>query len=192
MKALLWNGARAGETHIDAITHQIDQHLQQSGWETTLITLRNEDISYCMGCFDCWVKTPGQCIVNNSNRHISAETMQSDLLLFVTPVVFGGYSSEIKKMLDHQIPLVMPFFKRIDGEIHHVKRYETYPSYVGIGIQNTPNPAQAGIFRQLVERNAINLHSPYYEGDVWMADTSADCIRTYTDRLLTPVMEAAS
>lgn len=192
MKALLLNGARAGETHIDAIASQIDERLRHTGWETHLYTLRDERIRSCLGCFDCWVKTPGECVIKDINREISALTMQSDLLLMVTPVVFGGYSSELKKMLDHQIPLVMPFFQRIDGEIHHEKRYQQYPAFVGIGVQAAPNPEQARIFSALVGRNAINMHAPYHSGDVWLADTPPHVVHTRTDRILNSILEVAS
>ena len=26
------------------------------------ITLRQKKINYCCGCWDCWVKTPGECV----------------------------------------------------------------------------------------------------------------------------------
>lgn len=192
MKILLLNGARPGEAHVDRIAARIETQLQRQGCQTTVRILRDEHIPYCMGCFDCWVKTPGQCIAKGDHHDIDALVMQSDLLLLLTPVVFGSYSSEMKKMLDHLIPLVEPFFQRIHGEIHHQARYDRYPSLVGIGVQTRANPSQARIFRELVERNGINLHAPFVHGAVWQADESEDAVQAHIQALFQDMMEVVA
>lgn len=189
MKALLLNGARTGEGDVDYIAALVDDHLRQRGWDTIRYTLRDHDIKHCIGCFDCWVKTPGECIIKGDHHTISQQTMQSDLLLLITPIVFGSYSSQLKKMIDHQIPLVMPFFKRIDGEIHHQTRYDRYPAFVGIGLQRTPDATQAHIFRELVQRNAINLHAPFAHGAVWQTNEPDDHLHDDIDHILFAMME---
>ncbi len=192
MKVLVLNGARAGEKHIDVLAEQVDAQLQQRGWQTTHLTLREQAIKSCIGCFKCWVDTPGECIANGDNRRINALTMQSDVLLFITPVVFGGYSSEFKKALDHQIPLIMPFFKRIHGEVHHAPRYERYPALVGIGVQASRNPRQAQLFRDLVARNGLNLHAPYAQGVTWLTEDLPNAHTANIARLLAQIEEALS
>lgn len=192
MKALLLNGARTGESDIDALASLLDSTLRERGWQTTALTLREQDIKSCIGCFNCWVKTPGECIADGDNRRINALTMQSDLFLFVTPVVFGGYSSEFKKALDHQIPLVMPFFTRINGEVHHQARYERYPAYVGIGVQAQPNAHQSEIFCNLVAHNGVNIHAPFSHGETWLASDSQSVQSAHIARLLARIQEALS
>jgi hypothetical protein len=187
MQALLLNGALAHQPHIDRISDHIAHALQQFGWQTIGYTLRDEHINRCLGCFDCWVKTPGVCIVPHTNQDINALTMQSDLLVLVSHVTFGGYSSALKKMMDHQIPLIMPFFKRINGEVHHQSRYERYPSLLGIGVQQQPDALQADLFRRLVRANAVNLHAPFTFADVWTHTMSANDIINQTKRLIAPL-----
>lgn len=184
MKVLILNGARITDPHLDAISAHIGTFFQQSGWDTTNYTLRDHHIKHCIGCFECWTKTPGECIINNDHRHIAAQTVQSDLVMIISPVTFGGYSSETKKMLDHLIPLILPFFQRINGETHHQARYDRYPAMLGIGIQQKPNPTQADIFRKLVHANGINMHSSFVHADVWLADRSLDQIETSIGAML--------
>ncbi len=64
------------------------------------------------------------------------------------------------------IPNVLPFFKKIGGEFHHIPRYDRYPRFVGIGVLSEPDAELEGVFSALVERNAINLYSPAYAAEV--------------------------
>jgi multimeric flavodoxin WrbA len=100
-----------------------------------------------------------------------AEDRRRPVVVFLTPVTFGGYSSELKEAVDRLIPLVLPCFRTIDGEVHHVRRYDRYPSLLGLGLLPEPDAEQERIFRAVIERNAINMHAPsfgvsyLYEGD---------------------------
>ncbi|MFO7631664.1 MAG: hypothetical protein R6W76_03940 [Caldilinea sp.] len=95
-----------------------------------------------------------------TRRTVTAAMLASDLVLYLTPLTFGGYSFELKKALDHSICLVSPFFTRIGGEVHHLARYNRYPAILGVGVNATQQDAQEAIFARLIERNAINLHAP--------------------------------
>jgi len=98
--------------------------------------------------------------VDDSAREIARRFIQSDLVVFLTPLTFGGYSSGLKKALDRIICLVSPLFMRIDGEVHHRPRYERYPRLLGLGVLRQADDESEGIFHTLVSRNAINMHAP--------------------------------
>lgn len=167
MKVTLLNGAREGETRIDSATIQISETLIHRGWDVTTYTLREHRIGYCIGCFNCWVKTPGHCIIQDDNHTIAAEVINSDMFILVSAITFGGYSSEMKRMMDHMIPLLSPFFRRIDGEVHHRMRYDRYPTLYSIGFLPQPDPVQEHIYHRLVKANAINMGNCPYSSDVW-------------------------
>jgi NAD(P)H-dependent FMN reductase len=120
---------------------------------------REQKIGNCAGCFFCWVRSPGLCTTNDDNRAIAAKIVQSDLAIYLTPVTFGGYSSALKCMVDHQIQNILPFFVTIGGEIHHQQRYGHYPNALVIGWMDTPDAAAEAVFRHLVKRNAINMYA---------------------------------
>ena len=179
MKATLLNGALAGDDFVDAVAAALQDTLQATGWSVTPWTLRAEKIAYCLGCFECWTKTPGLCRtpapapsrrrgtgVDDAGRDVAASIIAGDLTIYLTPVTFGGYSSELKKAVDRSICLISPFFTRIDGEVHHQARYDRYPSLLGIGVLPAPHPAQEQIFATLVGRNAINMHAPKHSSRV--------------------------
>jgi multimeric flavodoxin WrbA len=53
--------------------------------------------------FGCWVKAPGECVIDDGARSAAKKLVPSDLAVFLSPIVFGGYSYELKKVLDRQI-----------------------------------------------------------------------------------------
>ena len=144
MKATILNGALPGDTFVDAVSAGLQDILQTEGW----------------------TKRPGLCRIDEAGRDIARSVIQSDLAVHLTPITFGGYSSELKKAVDRIICLISPFFTRIDGEVHHRARYARYPELLGVGVLFAPHPAQEQIFHTLIGRNAINLHTPVHNSAV--------------------------
>ena len=54
------------------------------------ILLRDKKIGNCAGDFFCWVRSPGACNVDDDNREIANCIANSDLVVYLTPVTFGG------------------------------------------------------------------------------------------------------
>ena len=77
-----------------------------------------------MGCFGCWVKTPGKCVVNDRCSYIPSCIAKCDEIILISPILFGGYSEAIKAVIDRSIPYVLPYFRIVDGEMHHKMRYK--------------------------------------------------------------------
>jgi multimeric flavodoxin WrbA len=166
MKASILNGALPGDNFVDAAGAALYNALLAAGWDVTSWTLRDEKIAYCLGCFECWTKTPGLCRIDDAGRDVAASLIRGDLTIYLTAVTFGGYSSALKQAVDRAICLVSPFFTRIDGEVHHQPRYDRYPALLGVGVLPAPHPAQEQIFHTLVGRNAINLHASQHSSAV--------------------------
>lgn len=179
MRALILNGALAGDNDLAPVEQSLDTALSIRGWTVDRIQLRDLTIAYCQGCFDCWVKTPGLCKAKDKAPEVTRALCKADLLVLLSPVTFGGYSSEIKKALDRSIGIVSPFFTRIGGEVHHKARYTRYPALLGIGVMREPDAEEERIFRTLVSRNAVNFHSPaHLSAIVNRADSTENMWRT--------------
>jgi multimeric flavodoxin WrbA len=157
MKALILNGSAANDDRLPFVEKVITEKLASAGWEVAAVALRDKKIAGCLGCFGCWLKTPGVCVIDDDGREIARKIIQSDLLVLLTPVTFGGYSFELKKALDRMIPNVMPYFKMVHGEIHHEQRYLKYPNLVTVGLMPEDNPEAEKTFIRLGERNALNF-----------------------------------
>jgi multimeric flavodoxin WrbA len=152
------NGARVKDAKVDEATDILQSNL---AWANiSRYRLRDLKIADCVGCFGCWVKTPGLCVIDDPAREIAAKLAQTDLLIYVSPIVFGGYSYELKKALDRQIPTLLPFMKKYKGENHHPLRYDKIHNVAAIGVLPAPNPESEAIFKTLVYRNSLNWQAP--------------------------------
>jgi len=175
MKALILDGLPEQESKISKTYDYLEECLWSNNYETKIRTLREEKIAPCIGCFGCWLKTPGQCIINDDASTLPRDVMQSDLLVFLTPVTFGMYSSELKKALDRFVcPLLLPFFEKVNGEIHHNGRYQRYPRIIAVGIVENLDCESEKTFMTLVNRNAINLHTKAASCIVYSTDKPED------------------
>jgi multimeric flavodoxin WrbA len=176
-KAILLDGSQAGDRTGESVYAALAEELQATGWQVDHILLREQKIGNCAGCFFCWVRTPGICIINDDNRTIAEAIAGSDLMVYLTPITFGGYSSTLKHMVDHQIQNISPFFAKVDGEIHHQKRYEKYPDFLAVGWLEEHDIQAETLFAQLVQRNAINFFSENAVSGVVLADQTNREIR---------------
>ena len=170
MRVLILNGASRGDRRIHDFVDREEGALEAEGFELTRYDLAQVGLAFCQGCFDCWVKTPGICKTHDAANSISAAYAKSDLVLLVSPIVFGGYGPELKKALDRSIGLLSPFFEKVKGMTHHRKRYENYPALFAVGFLRSDDPEQAEIFRALAERHAVNFRAPAWACEVVEAD----------------------
>jgi multimeric flavodoxin WrbA len=145
-------------------------------WQVKAFALAGMDIKPCRGCFSCWVKTPGRCVIKDDGQEaILRATAASDIVIWLTPITFGGYAPELKKALDRIIPILLPFFIKIHGKMHHPLRYPHRRRLLAIGTQRQLDSDSESVFRRLVERNALNMGDVeattlVFSGDVSLAD----------------------
>ena len=62
-------------------------------------------------------------------QEISRTTINSDFVLFASPLVMGLVTALLKKKMDRMIPLVHPYLTVEHGEIYHLPRYQRYPLF---------------------------------------------------------------
>lgn len=177
MKVIIMDGSREEDRTGEHIHKILTTELKARGWDVEHISLRDKKIGNCAGDFFCWVRSPGVCNVDDDNREIASSIANSDLVVYLTPVTFGGYASTLKKMVDHQIQNILPFFEQVGGETHHQKRYRKYPDFLAIGWMDRSDTQTEAIFRQLAHRNALNFHAERYVTGVVLADQTEDKMR---------------
>jgi hypothetical protein len=125
-----------------------------------LFTLAQMDLHYCTGCWSCWWKTPGECAINDDAEIIFRSVINSDLVIFASPLIAGFPSSALKKIMDRLIVLLHPYIEIVNGECHHRKRYEKYPN-LGLILEKEPDTDDEDIklVKDIFDRLAINFHS---------------------------------
>lgn len=156
MKALLLDGSNGmGVKGTKAI---LEKELGSAGFEVTVIDLAGKEIADCKGCFGCWVRTPGECVIKDDAGPINRQLMQTDLIVLYTPITYGGYSYDLKKALDRSICRSLPFMKKYGGEVHHPLRYDIEQKLMVVGVLRDRDDEAQRCFTELAERNALNMH----------------------------------
>lgn len=81
-------------------------------------------IQPCVGCFCCWNKTPGRCVIKDGYENMGALLHDADEVHVISRYTFGGFSGFVKNVFDRCLGYVLPQFEVVNGETHHQKRYE--------------------------------------------------------------------
>lgn len=95
--------------------------------ETEQIDLASLQLSGCKGCFSCWNKTPGQCVLRDDMAPLLEKMVLADVIVYSFPLYYFNVPGLLKDFIDRQLPLVMPFMAdRNDGvgSGSHVMRYD--------------------------------------------------------------------
>ena len=65
MKVLILDGSTSHDQFAKDISSFASSHLIEGGGEVESLELELIDIKGCMGCFGCWIKTPGICVIDD-------------------------------------------------------------------------------------------------------------------------------
>ena len=159
MKITILNGnPKADNIKFDNYIDTLADMLKSSRHAAIVFKLRDMDIKHCIGCWSCWVETPGECIIADNSSAICREYINSDFVIFASPIIMGFTSALLKKAMERLLPLVHPYFEVVNGEIHHLSRYDRYP-LMGLLIQKGRDTDEEDIkiISDIYMRSAINI-----------------------------------
>jgi len=164
MSAVIFNGSLSNQSSLFHIQNILEKGLKEIGLDLDIYVLHQIDIKSCIGCFKCWDTTPGICsgVKGDNAEEIKRKVVNAKLMVFLTPITFGGYSSEIKKIYERLLGILQPGMQIIDGESHHLKRYEQYPFFLAVGVNPKQDQESEELFKTLVYRNSLNFFPPKY------------------------------
>ena len=150
-KILLLNGnPDAGNRSFDAYCTAVAEGLADKGNEVRPLLLRDMRIGDCLGCYDCWLKTPGVCVRRDDHVEVLKGYVWGDLAILASPVRMGFVSAQIKKTHDRMIPLVHPFLQLKGDRMAHLPRYDK-TAQVGLLIDPGSDTESLDIIGQVYE-----------------------------------------
>jgi multimeric flavodoxin WrbA len=118
------------------------------------------NIKPCIGCWNCWVKTPGVCVLQDDMHQILKHINHNDLLVFAAPFAMGFIHSLAKTVQERMIPLLLPYSELVMGEIHHTLRYGTSPELAFIyKAEPDTDDEDVQINKDIFDRFALNFSS---------------------------------
>lgn len=119
-------------TTIMDLRHQpsgelIEQVKAIVGQEARVVDFSNQEIRHCIGCWNCWVKTPGTCAMTDVVSQHYTDYVNADKVVLLMDTQQGFIDQKAKVFIDRLIPHYHPYIELVDGECHHKARYNKYP-----------------------------------------------------------------
>jgi multimeric flavodoxin WrbA len=159
MKITILNGSPEPAS-FDTYLAQLTNSLESQGHTVTQLDLRGLPLRPCIGCWGCWVKTPGECASRDASLEMDRAVIQSDFTLWAAPLKMGFPSALLKMAQDKHLPLIHPYMVVDHGEAHHLKRYPHYPR-LGLLVEKEADTDERDlqIVTDIYCRTALNFKS---------------------------------
>ncbi len=121
MKILVLNGSPKVRSDTFRMTKAFLKGLNRDGeHEVHIIHVREKQIAPCRGCFGCWQRTDGHCVISDDQNRILDLYRGADVIIWSFPLYCYGMPSPLKAVLDRTIPLVrMKMVQLPDGTVRH-------------------------------------------------------------------------
>lgn len=148
----------------------------QAGAQVENIFLAKKEIHPCRGCFACWIKTPGQCVIQDDMAELIEKFTHSDVVVFATPLYVDNVTGIMKNFMDRIIPVADPHFDKDEGgECVHRSRSEKIPKLIVISNCGFPEQSHFQVLELLFKRIARNMQTQvigeiYRAGDALLKD----------------------
>lgn len=126
MKVLVINGSPRGEkSNSLRLAEAFLKGLGET--ETRYFHVAQKQIAACRGCFACWSKTPGKCVIADDAAETLRDQLWADVIVWSFPLYFYSVPGALKNLIDRQLPMSLPFMaERTDGcgNGGHPSRYD--------------------------------------------------------------------
>ncbi len=119
-------------------------------------------IKACIGCWSCWVKTPGRCICKDAMSEIYPDYVNSDKVILLMDTAQGFINHSAKAFIDRTIPHYHPYIEIVDDECHHKARYERYPDLHFYFDDQDLHQEEVQIIEDYLYRTAYHFRSKAY------------------------------
>ncbi len=121
MKILVLNGSPKKKSDTFRLTEAFLKGLNRKGeHEINIVHVREKQIAACRGCFGCWQKMDGHCVIRDDQNAILDLYRDADVIIWSFPLYCYAMPSQLKAVLDRTIPLVrMAMRLEEDGTVRH-------------------------------------------------------------------------
>lgn len=112
---------------MNLIIHDLDSKewakvsIDYAGWN---VVTDNGAMHPCTGCFACWNRTPGTCVIKDGYENMAGLIHGADEVVIMSRYTYGGFSGSVKNIIDRCLGYVLPQFELTGDETHHMRRYD--------------------------------------------------------------------
>ncbi len=136
MKILAFNSSpRDNETSkTELVLQKFLEGARRAGASAETLYLKNYKIKHCLGCYACWIKTPGRCVQQDDMSEMLFDRyLQSDLVVLASPIYHATMNARMKLFMERTLPMMDPLKETPEaGGVPH--RFEKMPRLVALSV----------------------------------------------------------
>lgn len=136
----------------DMLGTALTEAAARAGAQAVHFAANTLDIKPCAACGSCSGKTYGRCIVPDDMQQVLPKIAGCRALVLVSPVVFGGVSHPIKKVMDRMAAVGNPRYRVSNGELVKGMSGQGIDYYM-VGIGDNLSVAEQAAFLSLHAEN---------------------------------------
>ena len=121
MNVLVLNGSPKEKSDTFRLTESFLKGLnKKQEHEVRVVRVIEKKIAPCRGCFGCWERMDGHCVIQDDQNELLDRYRMADVIIWSFPLYCYGMPSHLKAFLDRTIPLVkMKMVQEADGSVRH-------------------------------------------------------------------------
>ncbi|MCG3217134.1 MAG: flavodoxin family protein [Candidatus Heimdallarchaeota archaeon] len=150
-KILILNGSPRKKGNTSFLVEELRKMVQDKGHEVEILTLNDYDINPCQGCFWCYKDYPLKCVQNDVMNTLYPTVLDSDVLIFASPIYWFTYSAQLKLFVDRLVALHVNGGHALNGR-----------KFATIFVYGDTNSKSSGVFAAI---DSINHMISYFRGD---------------------------
>ena len=147
-------------------TELIKYSLAQGSEPINILKSNEFNVEPCYGCASCSGKTYGRCIIEDDMQKILPKIVRSKQIILVSPIIYGGVSFHIKKIMDRIASVGDPRYYLNGNELTKGIRISNL-KYHMLGIKENLTDEERLTFEQLHNENIKIMN---VEGQVFIID----------------------
>lgn len=101
MKAVILFGSPRKKGNTIQLVRTMTDALKHKGHSVRMVYLNDLNIRPCQGCYTC--VTDGSCKIDDDMKNIGKYILESDLIVYATPIYWFGPSAQLKLVMDRSI-----------------------------------------------------------------------------------------
>jgi putative NADPH-quinone reductase len=123
MKVLLLRANPRKTGYTQRLIDLFLQGLRETAAEVIDVDLTERKILQCLGCYHCWVITPGQCVHGDDMSALLEQFLEARVIVCATPLYYYSMSSTLKTFFERTFPLTREGLTRSGRGVRNNTRY---------------------------------------------------------------------
>lgn len=108
-KVLVISTSLRANSNSDCIAKEFARGAKEAGNEVDYLSLRGKNINFCRGCLAC--QKIKKCVIQDDMLEIEEKMVNSDVIVFATPIYYYEMSGQLKTLLDRGNPMYVKDYK---------------------------------------------------------------------------------